>query len=73
MAATCPHVFDKDEHMVRCYAYYSNVSGGNRKKQNQSAQIRSVLESDVASIDRWKNWVRLIWNVFEAYPLTCPR
>jgi hypothetical protein len=46
--------------MVRYYAYYSNVSRGNRKKQNQDGLIPSVLESDVASKERRKNWARLI-------------
>jgi hypothetical protein len=58
--------------MVRYYGYYSNVSRGNRKKQNQDEWIPCILESDESSKERRKNWARLIQKIFEVDILTCP-
>jgi len=44
IAAICSHVPYKGEQMVRYYGYYSNVSRGKRKKQNQDGMIPSILE-----------------------------
>jgi len=73
LAAMCSHVPNKGEHMVRYYGYYSNVSRGNRKKQNQDERIPCILESDESSKERWKNWARLIQKIYEVDPLTCPK
>jgi hypothetical protein len=42
----CSHVPNNGEQMVRHYGYYSNVSRGKRKKENQDECIPSILESD---------------------------
>jgi len=73
LAAMCSHVPNKGEQMVRYYGYYSNVSRGNRKKQNEDERIPSVLESDESSKERRKNWARLIQKIHEVDPLTCPK
>jgi hypothetical protein len=52
LAVMCSHVPNKGEQMVRYYGYYSNVSRGNRKKQNQDEWIPPVLESDESSRER---------------------
>ena len=59
--------------MVRYYGYYSNVSRGKRKKQNQDGWIPCILESDESSKERRKNWARLIQKIYEVDPLTCPK
>jgi hypothetical protein len=73
LAAMCSHVPNKGEQMVRYYGYYSNVSRGNRKKQNQDEWIPCILESDESSKERRKNWARLIQKIYEVDPLTCPK
>jgi hypothetical protein len=49
LAAMCSHVPDKGEQLVRYYGFYSNVSRGRRKKQDQDDIIPSILEP-VASL-----------------------
>ena len=44
IAAMCSHVPNKGEQMIRYYGYYSNVSRGNRKKNDQDELIPSILE-----------------------------
>jgi len=73
LAAMCSHVPNKGEQMVRYYGYYSNVSRGNRKKQNQDEWISCILESDELSRERRKNWARLIQKIYEVDPLSCPK
>jgi len=73
LAAMCSHVPNKGEQMVRYYGYYSNVSRGKRKKQNQDGWIPCILESDESSKERRKNWARLIQKIYEVDPLTCPK
>ena len=69
----CSHVPNKWEQMVRYYGYYSNVSRGRRKKQNQGEWIPCILEPEVSSKDYRKNWARLIQKIYEVDPLTCPK
>ena len=57
-ADRCSHVPNKDEQMVRYYGYYSNVSRGKRKKENQDEWISCILESDESSKERRMNWAR---------------
>ncbi|MBN2034778.1 MAG: hypothetical protein JW836_16035 [Deltaproteobacteria bacterium] len=59
--------------MVRYYGYYSNVRRGKRKRQNLDELIPTILESDESSRERRKNWARLIQNIYEMVPLTCPK
>ena len=66
------HVPDKGEQMVRYYGYYSNVSRGKRKKQNQDEWIPCLLEPEGSSKEYRKNWARLIQKIYEINPLTCP-
>jgi hypothetical protein len=56
----CSHVPNKVEQKVRYYGYYSNVSRGKRKKQNQDERIPCILESDESSKEHWKSWASLI-------------
>jgi len=43
------HVPNKEEQMVRYYGFYSNVSRGKRKTQDQDGMIPSILEPDGSS------------------------
>ena len=62
-AAMCYHVPNKGEQMVRYYGYYSNVSRGKRKKQNEYESIPYILESEQSSKESRKNWSRLIQKI----------
>ena len=73
LAAMSSHVPDKGEQMVRYYGYYSNVSRGERKKQNQDEWIPCILEPEGSSKEYRKNWARLIQKIYEIDPLTCPK
>jgi len=61
-----PHVPNKEEQMVRYYGFYSNVSRGKRKTQDQNGMIPSILEPDGSSKEYRKNWARLIQKIYEA-------
>jgi len=67
------HVPNKAEQMVRYYGFYSNVSRGKRKNQDQDDLIPSILEPDGSSNEYRKNWARLIQKIYEVDPLTCPK
>ena len=69
----CSHVPNKGEQMVRYYGFYSNVSRGKRKKQDQDNLIPSILEPDGSSKEHRKNWARLIQKIYEVDPLTCAK
>jgi hypothetical protein len=73
LAAMCSHVPNKGEQMVRYYGFYSNVSRGKRKNQDQDGLIPSILEPDGSSKEHRKNWARLIQKIYEVDPLTCPK
>lgn len=73
LAAMCSHVPNKGEQMVRYYGYYSNVSRGKRKKEDQDELIPLILEPDGSSNEYRRNWARLIQKIYEVDPLTCPR
>jgi len=60
LAAMCSHVPNKGEQMVRYYGYYSNVSRGKKKKQDQDELIPSIKDQDEPSKESRKNWGRLI-------------
>jgi hypothetical protein len=61
--------------------FYSNVSRGKRKKQNQDELIPSILEpvedpdfsGDGSSKEYRRNWSRLIQKIYEVNPLICPK
>ena len=63
LAAMTSHVPNKGEQMVRYYGYYSNVSRGERKKQNQDEWIPCILEPEGSSKEYRKNWARLIQKI----------
>src|SRR4030066_275999 len=71
LAAMSSHVPDKGGQTVRYYGYYSNVSRGKRKKQNQHEWIPCILEPEGSSKEYRKNWARLIQKIYEVDPLTC--
>ena len=73
IAAMCSHVPNKGEQMVRYYGFYSNVSRGKRKKNEQDELIPSILEPDGSSREYKRNWARLIQKIYEVDPLTCPK
>ena len=73
LAAMCSHVPSKGEQMVRYYGYYSNVSRGKRKKQNEDSLIPCILEPDELSKGSRKNWARLIRKIYEVDPLVCQK
>lgn len=73
LAAMCSHVPNKGEQMVRYYGYYSNVSRGKRKREDQDDRIPSILEPEGSSGEYRKNWARLIQKIYEVDPLTCPK
>ena len=62
LAAMCSHVPNRGEQMVRYYGFYSNVSRGKRKRQDQDGLIPSILEPDGSSNELRKNWARLIFK-----------
>jgi hypothetical protein len=68
LAAMSSHVPDKEEQMVRYFGYYSNVSRGKRKKQNQYEWIPCILEPEGSPKEYRKNWARLIQKIG-----ACPR
>jgi endogenous inhibitor of DNA gyrase (YacG/DUF329 family) len=73
LAAMCSHVPNKGEQMVRYYGYYSNVSRGKRKKEDNDELIPSILEPDGSSKAFRKNWARLIQKIYEVDPLICAK
>ena len=73
LAAMCSHVPNKGEQMVRYYGYYSNVSRGKRKQENQDKRVPCILEQEGSSKEYLKNWARLIQKIYEVDPLRCPK
>ena len=73
LAAMASHVPNKGEQMVRYYGYYSNVSRGKRKKEDNDELIPSILEPDGSSKEYRRNWARLIQKIYETDPLCCPK
>lgn len=54
-ASTRGHVPNKGEQMARYYGFYSNVSRGKRKKQDENELIPYILESGGSSREYLKN------------------
>jgi hypothetical protein len=57
----------------RYYGYYSNVSRGKRRKQDQDGLLPSMLQPQEPSKGYRKTWARLIQKIYEIDPLTCPK
>ena len=63
LAAMCCHLPNKGEQMVRYVGFYSNVSRGKRKKQDQDGVIPSILDPGWSSSEYRKNRARLIQKI----------
>jgi len=51
--------------MVRYVGFYSNVSRGKRRQENQDELISCIPEPDGFSKEWRKNWARLIQKIYE--------
>jgi len=72
LAATCSHIPNPGEHLVRYYGYYSNAARGKRRKQaNDTTPV--ILKPLTGKRDFRRNWARLIKKVYEVDPLRCPK
>ncbi len=75
------HVPDKNEHLVRYYGYYSNRSRGDRARREAAAEHScaphsgslAIVENRATTRTARASWARLIKQVYESDPLTCPR
>ena len=54
LASMYSHVPNRGEQMVRYYGYYSNVSRGKRKKEEQDDIIPCIIEEDGISPEQHK-------------------
>jgi hypothetical protein len=53
--------------MVRYYGFYSNKSGGLRKKAGTDDQVPALIESEISTKAFRQNWARLIQkSVFDS-------
>jgi hypothetical protein len=68
LATMYSHVPNKGEQMVRYYGFYSNVSRGKRKKQDQDGLKPSLLEPEGSSKEYMRNWACLIRKILEVDP-----
>ncbi len=55
------------------YGWYSNVSRGKRRKAQGEEPITIEESTEVSASAAKRAWARLIKQVDEADPLTCPR
>ncbi len=65
------HISDQGEQMVRYYGYYSNVTRGRLKKEEDSPDCHIIEDEHPKKINR--SWARPIRKIYEVDPLTCPR
>ena len=56
---------------VRHLGYYSNVTRGRLKKEQDEPQYHIIEDDTPRSINR--SWARLIQKIYEVDPLTCPK
>ncbi len=73
LAAMCSHIPNRGEQMVRYYGYYSNVARGKRQKAGNDDDVPFILESLGDEKTFWRNWVRLIQEIYKVDPLVCPK
>jgi hypothetical protein len=73
LAAMCSHIPNKGEQMVRYYGFYSNVSRGDRKKEDHYDDVPCILEPQEDEKAFRRNWARLIQKIYEVDPLVCPQ
>ena len=69
----CSHVPNRGEQMVRYYGYYSNLSRGKRKKEEQDDVIPNIIEDSNLYPAQRKAWAQLIQKIYEVNPLECPK
>ena len=64
LAATCSHVPNKGEQIVRYYGYYSNLCRGRRKKADQDRLVPCILQPEESCKGYRKNWARFtrLWR-----------
>lgn len=72
MAATCSHIPNPGEHMVRYYGFYSNAARGKRGKK-EDGNLLIVRKPLFKKRDFRLNWARLIKKIYEADPMRCPK
>ncbi len=69
------HIPDKHEHLVRYYGAYSSRYRGKHPGQTKASTPAAVTEEEHSVISQAARaaWARLIYRVYEADPLICPR
>ena len=73
IARVMQHIPDPGQQMIRYYGIYANAARGKRKKMKQLG-APEVVEADFEERSTYRrNWRRLIWKIFGADPLLCPR
>jgi hypothetical protein len=60
LAATCSHVPNKGEQLVRYQGYYSNVCRRNEEMVDQDEVMPYILQPEKSSKNYCKNWLRVI-------------
>ena len=80
IALVTSHIPGSNEQMIRYYGRYSNASRGRRRQALALCVTRSQPDCDdlhspaeAFGVRRRANWARLLKNVYEVDPLTCPR
>ena len=73
LAALTAHIPNAEEHLVRYYGWYSNVSRGKRRKAQGEEPITIEDFPEVSISAAKRAWARLITQVYEVDPLMCPR
>ncbi len=78
IARVISHIPDPGEQMVRYYGWYSSASRGKRRLAGWAVAAKPPSDQPVSDADRLsrarrQNWARLLLEVYEVDPLTCPR
>ncbi|MFQ5741623.1 MAG: transposase [Acidobacteriota bacterium] len=79
IALVTSHIPDPGEHMVRYYAFYSNVARGKRRLGRDSSEAATPpsesagqdCAAEAFSKARRASWARLLRQIYEVDPLTC--
>ncbi len=73
IARVVQHIPDPGQQMTRYFGIYSNAARGKRKKMKQLG-APDIVEADFEERSAYRRtWRRLIWKIFGADPLLCPR
>jgi hypothetical protein len=73
LARLVTHIPGRYEQTVRYYGWYSNKSRGMRKKAGAEDVIPVFIPNDISFKESWKNWARLIQEIYEVDLLICPK